>query len=101
MIPYTNVINFEDLYLVELIDTDQPVVRVSKGRLSHEERSKFSRIELQEMDKQNNCKIFFFENMIECYKFYSYSKALIKNRTEFYNSWRYKVHYNLGKFLLT
>lgn len=99
MIPYTSVVDFDDLYKVELVDCRHPVVRVSKGRLSHEEKQAYGKKQLQRMEKENPCLVFYFENMIECYKFYSYCKALIKNRTEFYNSRRFKVHYNLGTSL--
>ena len=35
--------------------------------------------------------------MIEGYKFYSYCKALIKNQHEFYNTLKYKTHFNIGR----
>jgi hypothetical protein len=75
-------------------------VRISTGRkkFAKEKYQKKSRSNrTPEVEEDEGCTVFFFENMIEAYKFYTYSKALIKNQHEFYNSLKYKIHYNLGK----
>ena len=97
MIPYSSIVELKDMFKVDFIDSKHKAVRVSVGRLPQKERRKFSKKELKKMDADSPCLVFFFENMIECYKFYSYCKALIKNQSEFYNSLKYKIHYNLGR----
>ena len=97
MIPYHQIIDFRNLYKVEFIDSHNIAIRVSLGRLSFKEQEEMDKEELRKYEKKQFSKVFIFENMIEGYKFYSYCKALIKNQHEFYNTLKYKIHFNLGK----
>lgn len=99
MIPYHQIIDFRDLYKVDFIDCKYFAVRVSLGRMSHYEKSNFTPKELKAIEKTFHCKVFFFINAIEGYKFYTYVNALIKNQQEFYNSMKYRIHFNIGKIL--
>jgi hypothetical protein len=101
LIPYKEIIDLKHYIKVELIESKTASVRISRGRHLKRESKYY-----KELNKRNQkpepvedegCTVFYFENMIEAYKFYSYSKALIKNQHEFYNSLKYKIHYNLGK----
>jgi hypothetical protein len=97
MIPYHQIIDFRNLFKVDFIDCQHIAVRVSLGRMTFKERLKMDAESLRKYDKKQFSKVFIFENMIEGYKFYSYCKALIKNQHEFYNTLKYRIHFNLGK----
>ena len=97
MIPYHQIIDFKNLFKVEFIDCKYIAIRLSMGRMTHKKRMQFEPKVLQSMDKKDFSKVFLFENMIEGYKFYSYCKSLIKNQHEFYNTLKYRIHFNLGK----
>jgi hypothetical protein len=97
MIPYHQIIDFRNLFKVDFIDSPLIAIRVSLGRLSFKEKEEMDKEELRKFEKKQFSKVFIFENMIEGYKFYSYCKALIKNQHEFYNTLKYKIHFNLGK----
>lgn len=97
MIPYHQIIDFKSLYKVDFIDCKYCAVRIATPRMIHEERMKLEPKEYQKIIKKHGCKVFFFENMIEGYKFYTYCKALIKNQHEFLNSMKYQIHFNMGK----
>ena len=97
MIPYHEIVDLKHLLKVELVDSRHVAVRVSLGRLSHEDFVQLRPSEKELRRQTDESLVFFFENMIEGYKFYSYCKALVKNQNEFYNSLKYQIHYNLGR----
>ena len=100
MIPYHQIIDFRDLYKVDFVDCKYFAIRVSLGRISHQEKLELGDKDVKLLEKTLHTKVFFFENTIEAYKFYTYIKALIKNQQEFYSSMKYKIHFNLGRHCL-